>query len=129
MFINSIRFENEPQIMAAFEVRMAATGEALAEAMKSTCPVDKGELIASIRVMDTSYRKVDVGSDVEHAKFVEFGTVHPANKHTRVTWVNDDGTIRQSVYRAHKSYTIPPNPFMDRSKTIAKSAVQGIWSG
>ena len=41
---------------------------------QSSVPVDTGELHDSIQILDEGENYIDVGSDVEHAAPVEFGT-------------------------------------------------------
>lgn len=50
------------------------TGQDVIQLTKQLTPVDTGNLQRSYRVEEVSESKVTVGTDVEYAPFVEFGT-------------------------------------------------------
>lgn len=75
------------------------------------CPVDTGELRNSIKVQSTAPLTVSVGTNKEHAVFVEFGTGtqgDPAVQHTSKQswrWQDEQGNW-------HTSHGSPAQPFL-----------------
>lgn len=85
---------------AIVAMKLQQTAEVVCAAAKAICPVDTGELQASIHVDNLTAESVDVVADADYALAVELGT--------------------------HKQ---SPQPFLRPALDIARGTIQAIWSG
>jgi len=67
------QFLNE--LNSTLQQKLDLTGKVVEQKAKENCPVDTGKLRNSIKSeLDKADLTVSVGSDLEYAKFVEYGT-------------------------------------------------------
>ena len=69
------------KLEAGIAERLEDSGDAIIDSSKSTTPVRTGKLLSSIEKSGVSDNSIAVGTDVEYAKYVEFGTVKMAPKY------------------------------------------------
>lgn len=72
--------------------------EEIVTSAKSVCPVDTGTLRNSLAILDSDDDSRIVGSDVEYAPFVEFGTYKQRPQSFMSPFVNEMRTRLPQLY-------------------------------
>ncbi len=121
---DSIRHAAKQQIMAALE-ECGLTAERYA---KGNCPVDTGNLRNSITHQMDGDNRVIIGSAVEYAPYVEFGTGKYTEGGRKTPWLYEDSKgnwHRTSGQKAQPYLKTALADHVDEYKRIIKANLEG----
>lgn len=107
----------------AVEQGLSDGAKAVQHSAKKLCPVDTGALRNSIVTQKEAARTVSIGTNMEYAVCVEFGTGQkgdPAVEHT----IKEKWVYRDDRGQFHTSHGQRPQPFLTPALRLSENRVQ-----